>query len=59
MVLMQTERQDLFPEQRAVEVYSLRDIAPGGPRSMQCFHPPPHPGRNFSDDFMLHIYFDF
>lgn len=51
MVLMLTERQDLFPEQRAVEVYSFRDIAPGGPWSMQCFHPLPHPGRNFSDDF--------
>lgn len=51
MVLMQTERQDLFPEQWAVEVYSYRVIASGAPRSMQCFHPPPHPGRNFPDDF--------
>lgn len=51
MVLMQTERQDLFPERCTVEVYSYRIIASGGPRSMQCFHPPPHPGRNFLDDF--------
>lgn len=51
MVLMQTERQDLFPEQWAVEVYSYRVIASGAPRSMQCFHPPPHPRRNFPDDF--------
>lgn len=51
MVWMQTERQDLFPERCSVEVYSYRVIASGGPRSMQCFHPPPHPRRNSPDDF--------
>lgn len=51
MVLKQKERQDLYSERRAVKVYSYRDAASEGPWSMQSFHSPPHPGRNFPDDF--------